>query len=906
MAQTTIGSPIDVTIVLLGHEELDQRSRALDYYRQAGVPCIALEALRSTSSGRDCRERLQLALEQVQTPYVGLALDGDFVLPTALRGLQASLQTQPGAVAAQGYALAYQAGNSAVSYHRVGLSLGDAGQGARGRVEQYARAAQHAWRAVQSVGALRDALALLPDELDFAGFRVALSYAVLTAGEVRQLDQVDVVSESQDCQLSEPMLEECLNQTVHALRQWDAAHRGLCTDEESVALLNQFVRTLYGEFDGELLFTSDWRSVSSEPERLFEPRQYLSLPYYSPHLHRQLAELEFLIHAWPAGSRQHQACEGVWVRQQELLHEHANDTPESLQLRYWQALSLGLFDMQVCERLAATLTQDDDGERAGELARWIARLQQVAGIAEQPRLLATESGRVLAALAAATPDAHQSQQALARIGALPRGQLAFVVLDLSDDDLGLQATFDSLLATGVRDFKLVVLKAGKPPVITTGRDTLHFIRVTDANWVAHLNQSLHQLTCEWVMLLEAGDQLLKGGLQHMLVELAAAPACAAICAGEVQRDEQGRLRAIDRPGADLNLLRGQPDLMSRHWLLHRQAVLDVGGYDETCREALDLDLLLRLVESHGVAGLASLDDYLVIGRQPSQRLSEEATSVVNRHLTRLGYRAQLKHLEGIGLSIDMRHASTPLVSILVVGEGDLAQLQVCLTSVLQRTRYPRFEVLVACADDGVVAGQAFARRVRLLVGEPGASRSALLSLAASQARGEYLLSLSVRCQVVTPAWIEALLNEAQRPEVGVTGGLLLATDGSLAHAGYALAAGPQVLSPWAGLEQDEVSRVRWPQAVRGCQAVSADCLMVRKDIFEQYDATPDLLGSDIGLCLAAAEMGQMVVWAPGAQLLIDGPVSAVHDALPALAARWPEAFSQPAQAQPLAWLASLA
>lgn len=907
MIEITTGSPIDVTVVLLGHDQADHRARALHFYRQAGVPCIPLEPLGSASTGQVCKERLERALEHVTTSFVCLALDADFVLPAALIGSQACLRSQPRAVAAQGHALAYAAGNSKVGYHLVGSSFKHGLEGgALSRMGQSALAGQQAWRAVMRVSTLNASLVALPEELDFAGLRVALSCAVLAQGEVAHLHQTDVVCEYTPCVLTEVAREARLTQAVHALRQWDAAQQGLCADDDGIVMLNHFVRSTYDQGDAPLLFTSSWGSVKDDPVRAFEPRQYVEMPYYNSALFAQLTALEFLCHAWPTGQAQHQALEGSWVRQQDLLLRHPNDTPESSQLRYWQALALGLFNVQVCQQLVATLTGEDDAEGAHELTEWLERLGQVPGIESQPRLQVTGSGQVLAALQAAAPRAADCQRVLEHMVKRPAGQIAFVVLDLGDDDIALQATFDSLLASGFRNFKLVVLKAGKPPAITTARDTLHFIQVNDGNWSAHLNQVVRQLPSEWLLLLQAGDQLLAGGLLHLLVELGESPACSAICANEVQRDGEGRLHAVVRPGADLNLLRSQAGLMSRHWLVRRQAVLDLGGYSETYGEALEQDLLLRLVESQGLGSLAHLDDYLLIGQQPSEALNEEAVSVLNRHLTQLGYRAQLKNQENIGLSIDLRHATTPLVSILVAGEGDLIQLQACLSSVLQRTRYPRFEVVVACAEDGVVAQQSFGGRVRMLVGESGASRSTLLNLAASQARGEYLVLLAVQCQVITPAWIEALLNEAQRPEVGVTGALLQAADGTLAHAGYALLSGPQVHSPWYGLSHEATAQARWPLAVRSCPAVSGDCLMVRKDVFEHCEGLRPQEGSDIDLCLAAAQAGQMVVWTPHAQLLV-GDIAAHGASLTQeLSVRWPAAFTgRAASGRALEWLAQL-
>ncbi|WP_085614543.1 MULTISPECIES: glycosyltransferase [unclassified Pseudomonas] len=892
MAETVIGSHNQVTVVLLGHEQPDHRARAIHYYRQAGIPCLALEPLQADTAGAQCSARLALALQQVATPFVTLALDADFVLASALQQAAACLHAQPQVQGAQGYALGYAPGNAQVAYHKMGSAFeAAADDSARARLRQYAMAGQQAWRAVLRVGAVQALLDTLPGELDFAGWRVALSCALVAAGRIAQLAQTDVVCEFAPSMLTPVARDEQLTRTVRLLREWGGE---LCNDEAGFAVLNRFVRATYDQGEAPLLFTSPWGTVIGEPERIFEPRQYVELPYYNGALFERLSALEFLCHAWPTGQAHRQALEGTWVRQRELLQVHPNDTAETLQQRYWKALALGLFNLEVCQRLVPTLTGNDDGERARELGDWLARLEAVPGIDGNGWLRSTGSGQVLDALAAATPDRAAQQRLLAHLNKRPGAQVTFVIADLGDDDLALQATFDSLLASGLRQFKLVVLKGGKPPAITTARDTLHFVQVNESNWVTHLNQQVRQLSSDWLMLLEAGDTLVSGGLLRLQQELAEAPGCQAVCANEVQRDTEGRLHGVVRPGSNLDLLRAQPGLMSRHWCVRRETVVELGGYSETCRHALEFDLLLRLVEQHGQGGLAHMDEYLVVGSQATPALQADALLTLKRHLTLLGYRGEVHDQGEAGLVVDFRHSATPLVSILVAAEGDVQRLQACLTSVLQRTRYPRYELRVACnsehAEATAAALQGFGQRVVLLAGT-ASGREALLNLAAEQARGEYLLLLAEHCEVISPAWIEGLLNEGLRPEVGVVGARLLARDGTVVHAGFDLLQGPVLHQPWQGMSVVDCGKARWPASVRNCAAVSADCMLLRRDLFDHCGGLRPLRAFDLDVCLAAAAAGLLVAWTPVAQLFDDAPNVADPVACGVLQARWPDAFA---------------
>jgi len=894
MADIANGSRSDVTVVLLGHDQPAHRERALHYYRRAGTACLAVDALEAHSPGAVCSARLEQVLQQVATPLVNLALDADFVQAPALDSAAACLNANPLALGAQGYALGYVPGNSQVAYYKIGHPFPELEEeGTLARMRAHALANQPAWRAVVRVERLRAVLASLPEDLDFSGWRVALSLALLAEGQVIPLDQTDVICELAPRNVSAVAREEQLVRTVRRLRAWDAERESVFTGDSGFMVLNRLVRGSYDAGEPPLLFTSCWTSVIADPDRQFEPRQYVEMPYYQNDLFQRLTQLEFLCHAWPTGREHRYALEGTWVRQRELLEVHPNDTTESLQQRYWQALALGLFSRDVCQRLLATLKGEEHAEKLRELGAWLERLDGVPGQDVPGWLATTGSGQLLQDLADATPTSAVRQRVLAQLAKRPGPQIGFMVVDLQDDDLALQATFDSLLATGLRHFKLVVLKAGKPPAITTARDTLHFIQVEPGNWVSHLNQAARQLPSEWLMLLQAGDVLAGGGLLRLQLELAESPACDAICADEVQRDGEGRLVGIRRPGSDLDVLRSQPGLMSRHWLLRRQVVLDLGGFDSRLGHALEYDLLLRLVEERGVGGLAHMDEYLVIAQRASESMSSEALEILDRHLKRLGYRGQVSDQGADGLAIDFRHSSTPLVSVLIAHEGDQSALERSLTCLFQRTRYPRFEVLLACTQEQhaqvAEALQPFASRVRLVVAEAAEN---LLNQAARQARGDYLVLLGERCQVITPAWLESLLNQAQRPEVGVVGARLVDSDGTLAHAGYDLLAGPSVHAPWVGLQGGAGSSDCWLGAVRGCPAVSGNCLMVRTQVFEQCGGLQAVAAADIDLCLAVAAAGSLVVWVPQAQLAVDGAVAPESAAAQALLAKWPGAFTR--------------
>ena len=870
---------LDTCVVLLGSLDRAYRDRATVYYAQTGLDTRVIDEV----EGMRMRQALLQVLDQIDCAFVVLTNDCDFLMPEAVQQAHAWLCSHPQAAGVQGYALGMRPGNATVSYLRLGESAHEqADDDVRERVFAHARSGLQPWRALLRVETLRAALVEAEMQEDW---RVGLSLALLCQFELPVLEHTLVVSECRD----EAPDADALAPTLRALRQWDEQQARHFEGDEGFAVLRQFVLATATAGERPLLFESPWSSVEHAPVRQFEMRQFVELPYYNAQVFRQLSVLEFLVHAWPAGHQHVHAVEGAWVRQRDLLVRQANDSTQSLLARYWEALTVNLFSPQVCRLLLQVLGKDQVDVRA-ELGRWLDRLEQVQAPDVSAQLAATPSGRVLEKLAGATLTSAAKQRVQKRVAMGKGSRIGLFVLDLHDDDAGLQRTFDSIVLSGLRDVRIMVLKVGKLPAITTVRDTLHFVKVTGDNLVSHLNHLIGQLPCEWLMLLQAGDELAGSGLLRLQLELAEAQGVKAVCGNEVQRDEDGRLVAVLRPGADIDLLRSRPDLMASHWLLQRDTVMQVGGYSETCRGALDLDLLLRLIEAQGMAGLAHIEEFLVIGPNQREAMLDDAVATEGRHLSQLGYAGKVEIGYEGRLFLDFRHPSTPMVSIILEAGDDMQRLATSLASIQQRTRYPRYEVLVVTrGDEGQEASLGGRARMLSCSAEQQSDR---LGQAVGQARGEYLIFMSDRCQVSSPGWIESLLNQAQRPEVGVVGCQMHDENGRVSHAGYELLDDRQVHATWLGLPVDERGRALGLDVVRGCPAVSGDGLMVGKQVLEALGGLSQDEAWAIGLCLQASQAGLLVLMAPQAQLVNSEVPMLSEQALEVLVEQAPWAFSR--------------
>jgi GT2 family glycosyltransferase len=100
-------------------------------------------------------------------------------------------------------------------------------------------------------------------------------------------------------------------------------------------------------------------------------------------------------------------------------------------------------------------------------------------------------------------------------------------------------------------------------------------------------------------------------------------------------------------------------------------------------------------------------------------------------------------------------------------------------------------------------------------------------------RGDYLVLLNNDTAILREDWLDAMLNHAQRPEVGAVGAKLLYPDGRVQHAGVVLGLRGPAEHPFIGESPDAPGYMYRLQVDQDYSAVTGACLMVRKSLYEE-------------------------------------------------------------------------
>lgn len=399
------------------------------------------------------------------------------------------------------------------------------------------------------------------------------------------------------------------------------------------------------------------------------------------------------------------------------------------------------------------------------------------------------------------------------------------------------------------------------------------------------NQALQMAQGEFIALLDHDDLVAPNMLYEVVCALNQNRDWDIVYFDEDKISEDGKVRS--EPWFKPSRL--SPDLLlSTNYLMHsvirRQLVVELGQFDSNMDGAQDWDLALRLVERtdkihhipqvfyhwRQVVGSAARD----ANAKPWAFAAQERC--IQQHLQRQGYNdAQISfpRLGTVRIIWPSQHAK---VSIIIPTKNKVELLQACLDSILTKTTYPNYEILVVDnqSDDTAVTQyyQSLVSnpKVRILDYPHPYNFQKINNWAASQSDGDVLLFLNNDTEVIEPTWLEEMVGWVMRPETGVVGTKLLRPNGKIQHAGLVIGLighGSHVFEECEDHVYTHFGSVDW---YRNYQAVTGACMALRRSVFDELGGLDEayIVGfGDIDLCLRADEAGYRNVYTPFAAML---------------------------------------
>lgn len=228
----------------------------------------------------------------------------------------------------------------------------------------------------------------------------------------------------------------------------------------------------------------------------------------------------------------------------------------------------------------------------------------------------------------------------------------------------------------------------------------------------------------------------------------------------------------------------------------------------------------------------------------------------------------------------------PRVTVIVPTRNRVDLLATCIAG-LEATDYPDVEVIVVDNDSVDAATLAFLDDLpsRDKVGfriwslhHPGPfNYSRINNRAVAAARGDLVCLLNNDIEMLSPDWLSVMATQALRDEVGAVGAQLLYPDGRIQHAGVVIGVGNAAGHAHRFLRPEEPGYFRRHALPQFVSAVTAACLVVRRDRFLAVGGLDEerfpVAFNDVDLCLRLNERGWQSFYEPRAVLVHHESVS---------------------------------
>lgn len=322
-----------------------------------------------------------------------------------------------------------------------------------------------------------------------------------------------------------------------------------------------------------------------------------------------------------------------------------------------------------------------------------------------------------------------------------------------------------------------------------------------------------------------------------------------------------------------------------HLTVFRASLLRwVGGFDSAYDGSQDYDMILRLTEK--AKRIVHIPKILYFWR--SHAASTASDIAAKPYTLSAARRALAAHLSRVGLTGEVTDSSIPstyhiryalsgepLVSILIPNKDHVADLRKCVESILEKTTYPHFEIVVVENNSTDARTFRYYRklerdpRIRVVTWAGPFNYSAINNFGAEACRGEYLLLLNNDIEVITPDWLNEMLMFAQRSDVGAVGAMLYYPDDTVQHAGVILGIGGVAGHSHKYFKRGSYGYMSRMTIAQNLSCCTAACLLLRRDVWEQVGGLDEnfaIAFNDVDLCMRIRKAGYLIVFTPYAEL----------------------------------------
>lgn len=421
------------------------------------------------------------------------------------------------------------------------------------------------------------------------------------------------------------------------------------------------------------------------------------------------------------------------------------------------------------------------------------------------------------------------------------------------------------------------------------------------------NSALALCSGEWTALMDHDDLLPPNALFEVVKALQAQPDAALVYTDEDKIDENGvRFMPHFKSDFNLDLLYGQ-NYISHLGVYRTDIAKKIGGFRKGLEGSQDYDFLLRYLLKTDNSKVLHIPKVLY-----HWRAIEGSTALAageKSYTTEAGIKALQNYFAELGKDVTVTRGKAdnlyrvqwhwkeqPLVSLIIPTYNGYQITKQAIDSILDKTTYPNYEILLV--DNNSDDPQALAyfdeiaehEKVTLLRYPYPFNYSAINNFAAKQANGEIIGLINNDIEVINGDWLTEMVTQAQRPDIGCIGAMLYYPNDKVQHAGVIIGIGSVAGHAHKYFTRNHHGYYSRLQLVQNFMAVTAACLLVRKDVFNKVGGLNEkdltVAFNDVDFCLKVHAAGYRNLWTPYAELYHHESISRGHEDNPEKQARF--------------------
>lgn len=494
-------------------------------------------------------------------------------------------------------------------------------------------------------------------------------------------------------------------------------------------------------------------------------------------------------------------------------------------------------------------------------------------------------------------DSHLPEDAVAQVKALSRKPVISVVIPVYNTaEKWLRQCIDSVIAQTYPHWELCIADDASSSkqvqrVLRSYAKADPRIKVVFRPENGHIsktsNSALEIASGEFIALLDHDDELHREALFEVARAVNEHPEWAVIYSDEDKIDEYGnRYDPYFKSDWNYDLFLSH-NCVSHLGVYSTELMRDVGGFREGYEGSQDWDMALRCIERLKPDQIGHIPRVLYHWRAipgstalaPGEKnyAHKAAVKAIQAHLDRIGRDAicvDLPRFPG-NYRVINRLPRQPKVSLIIPTRDKVELLRQCVSSILKKTDYDNYEVVIVDNQSieketlKYLADAVRDKRVKVLRYDASFNYSAINNFAVSHCDGDIVGLINNDIEVISEGWLKEMASQALRSDIGAVGAMLYFPDDTIQHAGVILGFNGVAVNAYAGRPRGWVGQMLRAQLLQNYTAVTAACLLVRREVFDSVGGLDESLKvayNDVDFCLRIRGKGYRNLWTPYAEL----------------------------------------